>query len=204
MSHSASIANRRGDDTTPPAPPADLKLERLTKRFGSFTAVDDVSLEVAQGEFVTLLGPSGCGKTTTLRIIAGLEQATSGTVSIQGKVANRIPPHQRNVNTVFQNYALLPHLSVFENVAFGLRLKRLPRAEIERRVHEMLQRMRLAIPPSAARTNSAAASSSGWPWPGRWSWNRRFCSLTSRCRISTPTSARRCVSRFGASTTPPG
>lgn len=150
MADSLPVVNRlrinaktSADTTSQP----DLKLERLTKRFGAVTAVDDIALEIGRGEFVTLLGPSGCGKTTTLRMIAGLEHVTSGIISIQGKVANRIPAHQRNVNTVFQNYALFPHLTVFENVAFGLRLKRLPRSEVDQRVRAMLQRMQLVVPP---------------------------------------------------------
>ncbi|NLF06063.1 MAG: ATP-binding cassette domain-containing protein, partial [Actinomycetales bacterium] len=107
---------------------ADLVLDRVTKEFATFTAVDDLSLSVPQGSFFALLGPSGCGKTTTLRMIAGLEQPTSGAIFIDGKDVTGSKPYARPVNTVFQSYALFPHLSVAENVAFGLRRKRVPDA----------------------------------------------------------------------------
>jgi spermidine/putrescine transport system ATP-binding protein len=100
---------------------AELVLERVTKRFGDFTAVDDLSLTVPAGSFFALLGPSGCGKTTTLRMVAGLEHPTAGAIRIGGKDVTASKPHQRPVNTVFQSYALFPHLDVLENVAFGLR-----------------------------------------------------------------------------------
>ncbi|MFG1776068.1 ABC transporter ATP-binding protein [Micromonospora sp. NPDC049051] len=103
------------------SPAGDLRLAGLTKRFGSVTAVDDLSLTVAQGSYFALLGPSGCGKTTTLRMIAGLEEPTGGRVLLGDRDVTRLRPHKRPVNTVFQSYALFPHLDVFENVAFGLR-----------------------------------------------------------------------------------
>jgi len=107
---------------------ADLVLEHVTKRFTTFTAVDDLSLAVPQGSFFALLGPSGCGKTTTLRMVAGLETPTSGSIFIDGKDVTDAKPYNRPVNTVFQSYALFPHLSVVENVAFGLRRKKVPGA----------------------------------------------------------------------------
>lgn len=111
---------------------------RLSKRFGGTTAVDAIDLDVAEGEFVSLLGPSGCGKTTTLRMIAGLETPSEGQVIVAGRDVTAVPPHKRPTNLVFQQGALFGHLSVFENVAFGLRAERVPRAEIQRRVAEML------------------------------------------------------------------
>jgi spermidine/putrescine transport system ATP-binding protein len=123
--------------------PPDLELRHVSKRFGEVVALDRISLQIERGEFVTLLGPSGCGKTTTLRIVAGLEQESSGSVFIRGEVVNGIPPYRRNVNTVFQHYALFPHLSVYDNVAFGLKVKRLPRAEIGQAVGGALERVRL-------------------------------------------------------------
>jgi spermidine/putrescine transport system ATP-binding protein len=103
----------------------------------------DISLDIKDKEFVTLLGPSGCGKTTTLRIIAGFLNPTSGDVLFEGKRINGLPPHKRNVNTVFQRYALFPHLNVYENIAFGLRVKKLPEKEIVKRVGEMLELVNL-------------------------------------------------------------
>jgi spermidine/putrescine transport system ATP-binding protein len=117
----------------------DVRLVDVTKQFGpDIVAVDHVSLDVQGGEFFSLLGPSGCGKTTTLRMIGGFEEPTSGLIELQGKDVTWLPPYQRNVNTVFQNYALFPHLDVFENVAFGLRRKHVAGPEIRRRVGEML------------------------------------------------------------------
>jgi spermidine/putrescine transport system ATP-binding protein len=122
----------------------DLELVGLVKRFGPVIAVDGVSLSVDKGEFITLLGPSGCGKTTTLRMVAGFERQTAGEIRIQGRPVDGVPPYRRNCNTVFQNYALFPHMSVFENVAFGLRVKGRPAAEIGRRVGQALEQVRLA------------------------------------------------------------
>jgi spermidine/putrescine transport system ATP-binding protein len=108
-------------DPVPGHAGADLTLTSVTKRFGTFTAVDDLDLVIEQGRFFALLGPSGCGKTTTLRMVAGLEEPTRGTITIAGKDISRLKPYKRPVNTVFQSYALFPHLDIFENVAFGLR-----------------------------------------------------------------------------------
>ena len=120
-------------------PEADVQLDRVTKRFGDFTAVDDLTLEVQQGEFFSLLGPSGCGKTTTLRMIGGFEEATAGTIHLAGTDVTDLPPFKRATNTVFQNYALFPHLDVFENIAFGLRRRKTPTAEIRHQVAFMLE-----------------------------------------------------------------
>jgi spermidine/putrescine transport system ATP-binding protein len=119
-------------------------LKSVTKRFGDVTAVDNIDLDIAEGEFFTMLGPSGCGKTTTLRMVAGFEEVTAGRLMIDDADMLGIPPHKRPTNTVFQSYALFPHLSVKENVAFGLRRKRADKAEIERRVREELERVGLA------------------------------------------------------------
>ena len=98
-----------------------IQLDRVTKRFGDFVAVEEAHFDIREGEFFSMLGPSGCGKTTTLRMIAGFEQPTSGQILLGGTDVSRTPPHRRDVNTVFQQYALFPHMTVFENVAFGLR-----------------------------------------------------------------------------------
>ncbi len=121
-----------------------VELQSVTKRFGNLVAVDDLSLELAGGEFFTLLGPSGCGKTTTLRMVAGFEQPSEGTIRIEGADVAGLPPHRRPTNTVFQSYALFPHLCVEDNVAFGLRRKRVPKGEIGRRVAAELDRVGLA------------------------------------------------------------
>ena len=120
---------------------ADLTLTSVTKSFGSFTAVDDLDLVVEQGRFFALLGPSGCGKTTTLRMVAGLEEPTSGTITIAGQDISRLKPYKRPVNTVFQSYALFPHLDIFENVAFGLR--RRGHKDVKKKVEEMLELVEL-------------------------------------------------------------
>ncbi len=122
---------------------ADVRLEDLRKRFGDVDAVDGVSLEIHAGEFFSLLGPSGCGKTTTLRMIGGFELPTSGRILLRGKDITSAPPEKRPVNMVFQSYALFPHLSVFENVAFGLKRRRTEASEITRRVGEALELVRL-------------------------------------------------------------
>jgi spermidine/putrescine transport system ATP-binding protein len=121
----------------------DVRLERVTKRFHDVVAVDDLSLDIEHGEFFSLLGPSGCGKTTTLRMIAGFEEVTAGTIYLGDEVVTDRPPYKRDVNTVFQNYALFPHLNVFENVAFGLRRRKVQSSEIGHRVSEMLQLVEL-------------------------------------------------------------
>ncbi len=123
----------------PSVPEADVQLDQVTKRFGDVTAVDSLSLTIERGEFFALLGPSGCGKTTTLRMIGGFEATTEGAISLGGTDVTDLPPFKRNVNTVFQNYALFPHLNVFENIAFGLRRRKVPDGEIRGQVASMLK-----------------------------------------------------------------
>jgi spermidine/putrescine transport system ATP-binding protein len=119
-----------------------IELVSLTKRF-SEVAVDNIDLEIASGEFFSLLGPSGCGKTTTLRLIAGFERPTAGRILLDGTDVSAVPPHRRNVNTVFQSYALFPFLTVFDNVAFGLRNKRLSKADLTKQVNSALDLVKL-------------------------------------------------------------
>jgi spermidine/putrescine transport system ATP-binding protein len=121
----------------------EIDLVDLRKEFAEVTAVDGIDLQVPGGEFFSLLGPSGCGKTTTLRMIAGFEQPTSGQILLDGSDVAYTPPHHRNVNTVFQNYALFPHLNVFDNVAFGLRRAKRPKDEIKTRVGRALELVQL-------------------------------------------------------------
>jgi spermidine/putrescine transport system ATP-binding protein len=125
-------------ERVPALKPADVRLENVTKHFDDVVAVDDLSIEVPRGSFFALLGPSGCGKTTTLRMIGGFEEPTEGRIFLGDREMTGLPPYRRDVNTVFQSYALFPHLTVFENVAFGLRRKSLRGAQLAGRVHEIL------------------------------------------------------------------
>src|SRR5438552_4802836 len=120
-------------------PRAAIGLVGVSKRFGTDAAVDDGSLEIGEGEFFSLLGPSGCGKTTTLRMVAGFELPDAGRIVLKGSDVTEVPANRRPVNMVFQQYALFPHMSVYDNVAFGLKVKRVPRAEHRERVQEMLR-----------------------------------------------------------------
>jgi spermidine/putrescine transport system ATP-binding protein len=125
------------------SPELDVRLDRVTKRFHDVVAVNDLSMGIEHGEFFSMLGPSGCGKTTTLRMIGGFEDATAGTIFLGETDMTDLPPFKRDVNTVFQNYALFPHLSVFENVAFGLRRRKVAGEEVRRRVGQMLDLVEL-------------------------------------------------------------
>jgi len=127
----------------------------------------DFNLSIRDGEFVTLLGQSGCGKTTTLRVIAGFIEPSAGDVLFDGKKINGVPPYQRPVNTIFQRYALFPHYNVFENIAFGLRLRKVPEAEIRQRVGEMLKFVNLEGFEKRDITKLSGGSSSVWPLPAR-------------------------------------
>ncbi|MCC7077370.1 MAG: ABC transporter ATP-binding protein [Acidimicrobiia bacterium] len=146
----------RDTDVTEPAgtvarqtSPADGKdvvidIDHVTKRFADYVAVSDADFQIHQGEFFSLLGPSGCGKTTTLRMIAGFEQPSEGAIRLEGVDVSKVPPYRRNVNTVFQHYALFPHMTVWDNVAFGPRSQKVPKHEIAGRVDELLEVVRLS------------------------------------------------------------
>ncbi|MFS8641147.1 MAG: ABC transporter ATP-binding protein, partial [Symbiobacteriaceae bacterium] len=120
-----------------------IRLDGVTKRFGAVTAVDGLTLELEPGRLVALLGPSGCGKSTTLYMLAGVLRPTAGDIYFDDVRVNDVPPQRRNVGMVFQSYALYPHMTVFENIAFPLRMQRLPEGEIRRRVHEMAELVRV-------------------------------------------------------------
>ena len=150
------------DDATP-----DIRLERVTKRFGDMTAVDALDLEVPRGSFYALLGPSGCGKTTTLRMVGGFEDPTDGRVFLGGDDITEHPPYKRDVNTVFQSYALFPHLSVERNVAFGLERRKVGRDEIRQRVAETLDLVQLGSFGKRKPASCPAASSSASRSPAR-------------------------------------
>ena len=121
-----------------------IELVNVSKDYDGDVALNNINLYIRDGEFLTLLGPSGCGKTTLLRLIAGFIMPSSGKIMMDGKELTNVPPYKRRVNTVFQKYALFSHLNVFENVAFGLKIRKLPKDEIKRRVTEMLELVNLA------------------------------------------------------------
>jgi spermidine/putrescine transport system ATP-binding protein len=136
-------------DTTDASPTTDarravIEIDDVSKVFGDFRAVDHADFTIGEGEFFSMLGPSGCGKTTTLRMIAGFETPTSGAIRLEGQDVSRVPPHKRDVNTVFQQYALFPHMTVWDNVAYGPRAKKVPKDETARRVDELLEVVRLS------------------------------------------------------------
>src|SRR4030067_244714 len=120
-----------------------VRFSNVSRHFGEVRAVDEVNLDILDGEFFPLLGPSGSGKTTCLRLIAGFDRPTAGSILLHGQDVSRLPPYERDVNTVFQDYALFPHMTVMENVAYGLMIKKLPKAEREVRSGEMLELVRL-------------------------------------------------------------
>lgn len=135
--------NQATDGARPGAEPAAVELENISKTFGDVTAVDDLSIAVGNNRFFALLGPSGCGKTTTLRMIGGFEEPDSGVIRLQGEDVTGLKPYRRRANTVFQTYALFPHMNIFENVAFGLRRQKVDGKELESRVESMLELVQL-------------------------------------------------------------
>ena len=120
-----------------------IEIQGVSKTYGDNTVLNNLNLNIKENEFLTLLGPSGCGKTTTLKIIAGFETADNGKVLFDGKDISILPPYKRQLNTVFQKYALFPHMNIYENIAFGLKIKKLPKNEIDKKVHEMLKMVAL-------------------------------------------------------------
>jgi ABC-type Fe3+/spermidine/putrescine transport system ATPase subunit len=172
---------------------SNLSLRQLVKRYGAVSVVKNVSLEIAEGEFVSLLGPSGCGKTTILRMVAGLVEPSDGAITIGGRDITRLPPNKRNVGLVFQSYALFPHMTVFENVAFGLRRKGESGDALAARVNEALSMVRLdGYGERYPRQLAGSSSASPWRAPSRR--GRACCFSTSRSPISTPSCATRCRS----------
>jgi multiple sugar transport system ATP-binding protein len=153
---------------------AGIRVEQVRKVFARFEALRTVSLEVRDQEFTVLLGPSGCGKTTLLRIIAGLESETSGRVWIGDRQVNGLPPRARGLAMVFQNYAVFPHMTVFENIAFGLRMqKRLAEDEVRAEVERAAASSTSRASSKSTRASSRAGSASAWRWPGPSRCGRR-------------------------------
>jgi multiple sugar transport system ATP-binding protein len=185
---------------------AQVQLENVRKAYeNGFVAVHDASFTIADGEFVVLVGPSGCGKSTTLRMIAGLEEITSGTLRIGDRVVNDVPPKERDIAMVFQNYALYPHLDVFENMAFGLRLRRYPAAEIDSRVREaarlldledVLDRKPRAL--SGGQRQRVALGRAIVRKPQVFLFDEPLSNLDARLRVQTRTEISRLHRRLGA------
>ena len=192
---------------------ADIVLKDVKKSYTTgVLVIHGVTATIADGEFIVIVGPSGCGKSTLLRMIAGLETITSGEIAIGGRVVNDVEPKDRNIAMVFQNYALYPHKTVFDNMAFGLQMRGYAKPDIDKRVREaadmlgievLLERKPRASSNSApcstaSRGNCPAASASAWRWAAPSCGSRRcFCS-TSRCRTSTPSCACKCARKSSA------
>ena len=176
-----------------------VTIENVVKVFGAYTALKEVSLEVRAGELFFLLGPSGCGKTTLLRCIAGFYRPESGRILIGDEDVTALPPYRRDTGMMFQSYALWPHMTIEENVAFGLEMRTVPRAELRKRVGEALELVIWRTALRRAPISFPAASSSVWPWRVRWSSARAVCCWTSRFRIWTPSYGWRCAWRSAVS-----
>ncbi len=157
-----------------------VTFQNVRKTFGAFTAIHDLSLTIEPGTLVTLLGPSGCGKTTTLRMLAGLEHPTSGKILIGGKDVTMLPANERDVSMVFQSYALFPHMTSLENVAYGLQSSGMGKKEAREKAEEGLKLVGLAGWAIACLPNFRVVSSSASPSPARSFWSRRFCCSMSR------------------------
>ena len=157
-----------------------LEIRNLTKTFDGQNAVEDVSLTIYKGEIFALLGPSGCGKSTLLRMLAGFEQPSEGQIVLDGQDMSHVPPYQRPINMMFQSYALFPHMTVEQNIAFGLKQDKMPRAEIAERVAEMLALVHMQEYASASRTSFPAASGNGWRWRAARPSGRSCCCWMSR------------------------
>ena len=153
---------------------AEIVFDNVSKSYGiGAPAVRDLDMTIGDGEFLVLVGPSGCGKSTVLRMIAGLEEITHGRLSINGRVVNDLAPRDRDVALVFQSYALYPHLTVEDNIGFGLRVRGSPKAEIARKVRETAKLLELEPYLAESRASSRAVSVNGWRWDERWRAVRR-------------------------------
>ena len=178
-----------------------ITVNGVTKRFGDFTALDNVSLQVPDGSLTALLGPCGSGKSTLLRIIGGLEYADAGNVEIRGEDVTDVPPQKREIGFVFQHYAAFKHMTVKDNVGFGLRIRKEPKDKVEARVSELLNIVGLGGLAKRYPCSSRAASASGWRSPARSRSSRRCCCSTSRSARSTRRSAPSSGNGCGACTT---
>ena len=159
---------------------SEVRFEQVEKSFGEHVAVRGIDLDVRPGEFVTLLGPSGCGKTTCLRMVAGFVAPTRGRIVMGGRDITALPPYRRNTAMVFQSYALFPHRTAAENIAFGLQVRRLPRSEQEGGSRTRCAWFVSKGSPTATRRNCPAAKDSEWLWLAQSSSDRMYCCSTSR------------------------
>ena len=174
---------------------AEVEFRDVTRRYpGGVVALNGFNLTVADGEFLILVGPSGCGKSTALRLLAGLDKPTSGEIRIGSTVVNGLAPGERDIAMVFQNYALYPHMSVYRNLAYGLRQRKTPRTEVERRVVRQPSCWRSISYSTASPASSPAANVNGSRWAVRSFVSHRPSCSTNRCRTST----RNCATRFEA------
>ena len=169
-----------------------VKIDRVTKKFDETIAVDDVSLEIKKGEIFALLGGSGSGKSTLLRMLAGFERPTEGRIFLDGVDITDMPPYERPINMMFQSYALFPHMTVAQNIAFGLQQDKIPKAEVEARVAEMLKLVQMSQYAKRKPHQLSAASVSAWHWPVPWPSARNCCCSMSRWAPWTRSCARRC------------
>lgn len=183
---------------------ARLVLNQLTRSFGDVTAVDRISLDVADGDFLVLLGPSGCGKTTLLRMIAGLLEPTGGSIEIDGTDITGLPARKRDLAMVFQSYALYPHLSVAKNLAFPLRVRGTAKSEITERVRVAAESVEIGHLLDRKPKELSGDSVNASPWPGRWyashrpsSWTSRYRTSTRNCALPPGRNSRRCTARSG-------
>jgi multiple sugar transport system ATP-binding protein len=172
---------------------ARVLLRNLNKKYDDVHAVKDVNLEITDRQFVVLVGPSGCGKTTTLRMVAGLEEISSGEISIDGRVVNDLPPMDRDIAMVFQNYALYPHMSVYDNMAFGLKMRKFERAEIDKRVREAADILGIQALLARRPRQLSGGSASASRWAGRSSATPGSSCSMNLSPISTPSCACRCA-----------
>ena len=180
---------------------AGVSFREVDKRYGDVAVIEDLNLEIRDQEFMVLVGPSGCGKSTALRMVAGLEEISSGTISIGDRVVNELPPKDRDIAMVFQNYALYPHMTIRENLEFGLKMRGTPRDETARMVDEAAEILGLTPISTASRSSSPAGSASGWLSAERSCATRPCSSSTSRSRTSTRSFGARCAPRSRASST---
>ncbi len=157
-----------------------IQFKNIVKEFDGQIVLKGVNLDIYENEFVTLLGPSGCGKTTLLRILGGFLEPTEGKIIFDGQDISQVPPYKREINTVFQKYALFPHMNVYENIAFGLKIKKQSKDVIEQKVMRMLSLVGLEALKNATSPCFPAVSSSASRLPARWSTSRRFCFWTNR------------------------